>query len=89
MDCPVAGPVIEQAAEIEDTGPLAVQVELVRQGELVALRDEFIAPGVYALGLVPDGLAVEGGYATGKDDAGIGDALGAGIALELACGLVP
>ena len=49
MDCPVAGSVIEQAAEIEDAGPLAVQVELVRQGELVALRDEFIAPGVYAL----------------------------------------
>ena len=48
-----------------------------------------IAPGVYALGLVPDGLAVDVGHATGKDDAGIGDALGTGIALELACGLVP
>ena len=88
MYCPIAGLVFEQVAEIENAGALLVQVELAGKGELIALGHEFVAAVICAPCLVPETLTVPGGRTFGKDDTGIGDALGARVALELARGLV-
>ena len=85
---PIAGAVLEQTAEIEHAGALLVEIEFPRERELIALGHELIAAAMGALGLVPEALTVPGRRTLGKDDTGIGDALGARIALELARGLV-
>ena len=85
---PVARAPLEQTAEIEDAGALLVQVKLTGKGELVALGHEFVAAAICALVLVPEVLAIPGRRAVGENDAGIGDTLGACVALEVARDLV-
>ena len=85
---PVARLVLEQPAEIEHAGALLVEIEFPGKRELVALGHEFGAAGIRARCLVPETRAVPGGRVLGKYEARVGDALGVGVALEVARGLV-
>lgn len=91
VDRPVAGLRGEQGAEVPHAGAAPVLVELDRQREFVAFRDERLAAAALdpdALGLVPELAAAHGRDAGGKGKALVQDAFLSGVVADLARALL-